>query len=117
MEFEGAGVGASHHGELSELLDLLDGARGSLLEGDTVHLCGRKDTLVLSVLVAISSGSCLSGRRSGDCRCAYSLVHVDGVLSGDDLVDGRLAARFLGLGRHRGGDLYVWGCCREGKKA
>lgn len=29
---------STYHGVLSESADLLDGARGTLLEGDTVHL-------------------------------------------------------------------------------
>lgn len=31
----------THHGLLSESADLLDGARGALLEGNTVHLLSR----------------------------------------------------------------------------
>lgn len=82
----------SYHSLHGKGLDLLDGARGPLLEGHTVHL----STLSAFPLHNLSR-AVVPVRFPGE--LTYSLVHVDGVLASNDLLDGGLR-RLLSLGRH-----------------
>jgi hypothetical protein len=68
------GGGSTYHSLVSELLDLLDRLRGPLLEGDTVEL----------PTPSAFWHTCPSCSAS-----TYALVHVDGVLAGHDVGDGR----------------------------
>ena len=70
-----AGVcGRTYHSLGSERLDLLDRLRGPLLEGNTVELPTQS-----AYLICIPIQFCIT----------YALVHVDGVLAGDHVGDGR----------------------------
>jgi hypothetical protein len=83
----------SYHSLGGESLDLLNGARSSLLEGDTVQL-----QQTLASIFPDEQHRCLV-----DSSSTYPLVHVNGVLAGDDIRDGGalgLAGRLLSLGRH-----------------
>lgn len=87
--------GEPYHSLGSEVLDLLDGAGGPLLESNTVEL----ESLLATPHFSKQSDSDVFGRS----WATYPLVHVDGVLAGDNVRNGgalRLAGRLLSLGRH-----------------
>lgn len=137
---EGRGIRGevSYHSLLRELLDLLHGPRGPLLEADTVQLDPPKNVSPTCPLLSHLTVPFLQSQRSlfrggrvltsnSSQRLVqqtehhphpfvpprssflslvlgsqtYSLVHVDGVLAGDDVGDGGAAGLAGGLGFRR----------------
>lgn len=85
--------GLPYHSLLRKLLDLLDGPRSPLLESHTMQLLNPS---AFSPSIKILHRTALGS----DARWTYSLVEVDGVLAGHDLLDGRLGGGLLSFRRH-----------------
>ncbi len=81
--------GRTYHSLESKRLELLDRLRGPLLEANTVELAKQ---------------SAIRPCVPSQLRITYALVHVDGVLAGHDVGDGRAGGLSCGLlgGRHSG---------------
>ncbi len=80
--------GRTYHSLESKRLELLDRLRGPLLEANTVELAKQ---------------SAIRPCVPSQIRITYALVHVDGVLAGHDVGDGRAGGLSCGLlGRHSG---------------